>query len=389
MRKKYLLLCCLVPFLCGVAVGSAAFKLRVTSEQANIREKPDIASAVLLQVPEGTPLEAEKKEGEWYAVKIEQEGGGFLLGYVHESLVKVVEAPEEKTKIKETVEEKPLETKSQEPTPVPSQARAPRTTPVSEPKTERFSLSLWLGGRYASVGDLNEGAKGMVQTYEYMLGARGEGEVNSVHLGYLFGVEARLPLGSGFFFSIGAEYFSGENTSSVFYEDGSFQDLFTTKPQVRAVPISFSLSYYLLPYAYVKAGLEYTFGRCAYFYRFQKKDFWQEWEGHASSGSWGYQIGLGGDWKLFSDASFIAELIYRHSRISELKGENSYRQSDGHNSREEGKLYFFQVMTTGEDRVPLVFVREKKPTEAGVSDYRDAELSLSGLSLRAGIRIRF
>jgi hypothetical protein len=378
MIKKCLLLFCLVLFLTGLALGSAAFKLQVTSEQANIREKPDIASAILLQVPEGTLLEAERKEGEWYAVRVEQEGGGPLFGYVHESLVKPVAPPEEKTEIKQVPEEQ---------TSIPSQLEAKPL--ASKPKAERFSVSLWLGRRYASMADLNEGAKGLAQVYEYMLGARGEGEVDPLHLGYLFGVEVQIPLDSQFFFSIGAEYYSGENSSSVSYDKGSSRDLYTTKPGVRAIPVSLSLSYYVLPYVYAKAGLDYTFARCAYFYRFQKPDSWQEWEGQASSGGLGYQISLGADWKFLSHVSFVAELSYRHLQISELEGENFYRESDGYNSHEEGKLYIFHITTNGKDLVPLVFVRAKKPSEAGVYDYQDAELSLSGLSLRAGIRIRF
>jgi hypothetical protein len=366
-----------VLFLVETALWSAAIKLRVTAEQANIREKPDIASAILLQVPEGTLLEAETKQGEWYAVRIEKEEGGSLLGYVHESLVKAVPG------------EKPVEPKPQEPIPIPSPAQLQRTTPVSKPRAEHPTLSLWLGGRYASVGDLNEGAKGLAQAYEYEQGTSKEAGVDPLHLGHLLGLEIQFPLAAEFFFCIGAEYYSGENSSTVSFEDGSAQNLYTTKPQVRAVPISFSFLYYPMPYMYIKAGLEYTFARCAYFYRFQTGNYWEEWEGHASSGGLGYQIGLGADWKLLFHVSLVAEASYRHLKVSELEGENSYRQSDGFNSREEGRLYYFHFFTAGEDLVSLVFVRGKKPSEAGVIDSRNATLNLSGLSLRAGIMIRF
>jgi hypothetical protein len=368
-------------FLVGAGLSSSSIKLLVTAEQANIREKPDIASAILLQVPEGTALEADRKEGEWYAVKVEQEEGAFLMGYVHESLVKVVEAQEEEIEKKEVVEEKPPETKPPEPAAVSPQAPKPKAAPVS--------VFLWGGGRYASVGDLNEGAKGLAQSYEYLLGITGTGAVSLLHLGYLFGMEASFPLSSRFLFCFSAEYFSAENSSSLSYEDGSFLARFTSKPRVRAIPVSFSLAYYLFPHAYVKAGLDYTFARLTYLYRFEEQDTWQEWEGHASSGDFGYQVGLGTDWKLFGGVFIVAEAVYRHSRISDLEGENSYRQSDGLSSREKGRLYYFEVAANGKDLVPLVFVRENDPAEAGVYNVRNAELGLSGVSLRAGIRIRF
>jgi len=38
-------------------------RVRVVSEQANIRVKPDISSEMLFQVPEGTEFQAEKKKG--------------------------------------------------------------------------------------------------------------------------------------------------------------------------------------------------------------------------------------------------------------------------------------------------------------------------------------
>ena len=62
------------------------FKVKVSAEQANLRERPDISSAVVQQIPEGTILDAEKKEGEWYLVRYTLEDGAVIAGYIHESL---------------------------------------------------------------------------------------------------------------------------------------------------------------------------------------------------------------------------------------------------------------------------------------------------------------
>ena len=80
-----------------------AFKLEVATEQANIREKPDIGSTIIRQVPRGTILESTKKIGEWYLVRLKVEEDRLLLGYVHESLVLRVETEEEEP---ELIEEK-------------------------------------------------------------------------------------------------------------------------------------------------------------------------------------------------------------------------------------------------------------------------------------------
>jgi len=57
----------------GLVLGAALFaaaqvtparpmKIKVTAEQANLREKPDIGSGIVQQIPEGTVLEADRKE---------------------------------------------------------------------------------------------------------------------------------------------------------------------------------------------------------------------------------------------------------------------------------------------------------------------------------------
>src|SRR5512135_407097 len=96
MNKKISAALCVLLLAFGVqpvlaqAAAGPAVKLKVTAEQANLREKPDISSAVVQQIPEGTVLEADKKDGEWYLVRYTLEDGGVIAGYIHESLVTVV-----------------------------------------------------------------------------------------------------------------------------------------------------------------------------------------------------------------------------------------------------------------------------------------------------------
>jgi len=116
---------------------------------------------------------------------------------------------------------------------------------------------------------------------------------------------------------------------------------------------------------------------------------WQEWTGEASSSGFGYLAGLGYDWNLTSGLSLTAEMVYRHSRLADFGGEDVYKESSAYESIEKGKLYYIQVDTGTAEVVPLVFIREKRPTEAGVMDVRKAELDLSGFSLKLGVRVRF
>jgi opacity protein-like surface antigen len=384
-----------------ILVGTATawgggIKLRVSAEQANIREKPDIMSVILQQLPEGATLEAERKEGEWYAVMVEKEEGGFILGYVHESLVMVIEAAppqqRERAEEQEPAVARPVEEKREEP-----HRLTPQTTlgPTGRDKRERMGVVFWLGGRHAAVGDLNDGAEGLAQYYESRLSAAGDGEVEKLHFGYLLGAEVRIPLASGFYLSLGAEHSSGEASSSIAYKEGSSEALYCTKPWLRITPISFALLYYPLRFIYVKAGIDYTFARCAYFYRFsypdpyEQTDFWQEWKGEASSSGFGYQLGLGLEWSLGSRVSLIAEAAYRHGRLDDLEGEDFYQESTNYESHERGTLYRIQASAGGPETYPLVFIRDRQPSEAGVVDFRRAELDLSGYSLRLGLKVRF
>ncbi|MBN2408110.1 MAG: SH3 domain-containing protein [Candidatus Aminicenantes bacterium] len=381
---------------------AAEIKLRVAAEQANVREKPDIMSPILKQLPAGAILEAERKEGEWFAVLVEKDEGGTVIGYVHESLVAVVATQPAKPPREEPIKEPrpPVERPPQEPAkPIKEEPRyvPPPVRPASAGADEdvRLAVTLWLGGRYAAIGDLNDGSKGLARYYETRVAAGGEGDIKALHLGSLFGAEIRLPLVFGFYLSLGAEYGSGETAGSVLFVKGSQELTLETKPRFRTIPISLSLIYYPIPVLYLKAGIDYTFARCGYSYRLTEVDSgpmtesWQEWTGEAGSSGFGVLAGLGFDWDLASGVSLTAEALYRHIRLADLGGEDVFTESSATESIEEGKLYYIQVDTGASEVVPLVFVRERRPTEAGVVSARKAELDLSGFSLKLGIKVLF
>jgi hypothetical protein len=378
---------CVSPALSGLT-GAGIIKLRVTAELANVREKPDIMSAVLEQLPEGAVIEAERKEGEWFAVLVKREEGGLTTGYVHESLIQVIEEEPERKKPEAPprIEKKLVAEKEERP--VEERARA---APVFLPeKEEGLSMSVWLGGRYATVGDLNDGTSGAVRRYRelFLEGAESSRDPGSLHFGRQFGIEFRLPLAYGFSMAFGGEYFSGERESEVIFEVGSSQIVARTKPRIRAVPLNVSLLYHPGPHLYLRAGLEYTFARCSYFYGLEQPQSWQEDEGHADAGALGFLIGVGTEWQLFSRVSFVAEAAYRRARLGDLEGVNVYRDSTGYGLTEKGTLYYFEVKPSSGGVFPLVYVREQEPADASVIIAREAVLSLTGLSIKLGFRFR-
>jgi hypothetical protein len=397
--SSLLVVFCLVP-----SAIAAVIKLQVTAEQANIREKPDIMSAVLDQVPMGAVLEAEKKEGEWFAVKVEQEGGGTVTGYVHESLVRVVEgapAPAVKPPAKPAKEAPPAEVKTppreikELPKPIsqpPVRQEQPPAQPPEKPRERelaRASISVWYGGRYAVVGDLNDGAKGQAAFFCAAFGVKDPNAVGSVHVGRVLGVEYRKPLVRGLDAAIGVEYFSARRSSIVNLLGGTEVVNFRTTPRVSVVPVSLSLVFYPVSNIYIKTGLDLSIARCRYLYRLEQGALFQEWDGKADAVGLGYLLGGGLEWRLGGPVSILAEATYRNSRIGNLDGEETYRESGKPDAVTKGTLYFYRAAASDSLTVPQVFVHAAIPTGADIIEARKAELSLSGLSLRIGLKIAF
>jgi hypothetical protein len=202
-------------------------------------------------------------------------------------------------------------------------------------------------------------------------------------------------LAYGFSFSLGAEHTSEEETSSFVFNGGASEASYLTRPGFSVTSVSLALFYYPLRTFYVRAGLDYSFARVSYLYRysypdpFEQTEFWQEWTGRASSGGFGYLLGLGLEWPLGRRLAIVAEAALRGSRISDLRGEDLYRDSALFESREKGTLYHIWATAGGNEVFPLVFIRDREPAEAGVVDSRKAELNLSGYSIKLGLLVRF
>ena len=85
----------------------------------------------------------------------------------------------------------------------------------------------------------------------------------------------------------------------------------------------------------------------------------------------------------------MGEADFRFARIGGFKGKNISVNSEGESYTEQGTLYYYQARAGSQGDFPLVFIRSDVPTEAGVSAPREAKVSFSGMSLKAGIRVRF
>ena len=417
MKKKInkacaLLLTASLLFL-SVARGEEVLrKLKVVTEQANIRLKPSIGSIIIKQVPEGTILESTGQDGEWFLIQLTPDELERVTGYVHESMVIIIEGPpkeqekpeiieeteivEEQAIIKEQEEtEKPEEEEIIEETPLQEPVITPPSQPVVTPpppsKLPKFLFDLVFsgGGSFISGGDLNDGSQGFADYRSNILAVAPQGQAKPAHLSYILGGELTLALSSHFSLGIGVDYFLGERESSVEFQVGASTETLTTHPKMQAVPLRLAIFYYPVPNFYAKIGIEYYLAKCAYYYYSERAGSWEEWRGEATAQDFGILAGLGFEFELTSSFDFIIEATVRYARISGFKGRDRSKDSTGTNHIEEGTLYFYRVQTAGEDSYPLLFIREDKPTEANVFDPREAVINFSGLSLKTGFRIKF
>ncbi len=400
-----LLLAASLLFIAAARGEEVLRKLKVVTEQANIRLKPSIGSIIIKQVPEGTILESTGQEGEWYLIQLAPDELERVSGYVHESMViiiegppkeqeepeiikeqKIIRVPEETEKAEE--EEKIEETHVQEPVITPP-TQPFVTPPSSKPSKFLFDLVFSGGGSFISGGDLNDGSQGFADYRGNILAVQPQGQAKPAHLSYILGGELTLALSSHFSLGIGVDYFLGERESVVEFPDDPSSETVTTHPKIQAVPLRLAISYYPVPSFYAKIGIEYYFAKCAYYYRQERVGSWEEWRGEATAQDFGVLAGLGFEFELTSSFSFIIEATVRYARISGFKGRDRSKDSTGTDLIEEGTLYFYRAHTAGDDSYPQLFIREDTPTEGYVFDLREAVINFSALSLKTGFKIKF
>jgi hypothetical protein len=379
------------------------FKIVVTAEQANIRDTPDIGSPVVQQLPEGSVLDAEKKQGEWYLVRFTRDDGLAARGYIHESLVRELEAvpamPVEEVRREpvKKVEEKPEPAAAAPERREPARAEdrpeapppAPRRVSAALPEAKTFGFSLLTGANFAAVGDLNTGARGLADYYRAALGITETAGVAGLHLTYILGAEISYSLMPGLFATLGLDYFSGRRSSRMEFASGPAPDSLLTRPRIQALPVKLGLAYYPLPYLYLKGGLQYCFVSVNYLYRYEKALFWQEWQGDAQARGLGASVGAGGEYELYPGLFLVGEAEFRFARFGGFTGKDITINSEGESYTEQGTLTYFLAEVAGQGSYPLVFIRSDLPAEPGVSEAREARVNLNGMSLKFGIRVRF
>lgn len=386
-----------LPVLLILAVGAALLaapagaqdrptKIKITAEQANLREKPDIGSSIVQQIPEGVVVEADRKEGEWYFVRYTLEDGGVIGGWIHESLGEVVEAGTVARVEREREKEK-------EAAPARRRGRPIRIGKIEMPELStggiplEFAFSAGLG--YVAPRDLNRGTRGYADANAADNGVAAPPAAGVLHLAYLFGFEVTYRVSPRLAVGLGADYLRAANKDKTEYEDPAFTETLVTRPAARTVPFKVLARYYPGAGFYVRGGLGIYSVKASYLYRHElaDSDDWRQMKGEASGSGLGGEAAFGGEWEIAPRTVFFAEAGVRMARFGKLTGTNTTTHLTGQVATEPGTLFYVSRVAEDGNTYPLVYVAASAPVDA--ADSRRAVVDLSGTAVRAGVRYRF
>jgi hypothetical protein len=361
-----------------------AARIKVTAEQANLREKPDIGSSIVQQIPEGTVLEADKKEGEWYFVRYALEDGGVIGGWIHESLVEVVEPARPAPDTAGRPAEKPAE----------RPARPARTRPKLPPLEFRsgsvpLEISFSLGAATLAPRDLNNAAHGFAGLTAASGGLAALDDAQTLRAAPVFGFELSYRIDSRWTIGLGADYLRGANGDEIELAGVGVTETIATRPSARVVPVKVIARFYPGAGFYVRGALGLYAVKAGYLYRRESAGVWEQWKGSASTTGLGGEAAFGGEWDIAPRTLLFLEAGLRMASVAGLTGQNTYTGSGGESVREAGTLYYFRQTADDESDYPMVLVQANPPSGPDISNVRRARVNVSGTSFRVGVRYRF
>jgi len=263
----------------------------------------------------------------------------------------------------------------------------------------KISLRIQGGWAYISAGDVNPGTQAFFDWARANWPAS-EGEYRAVHNGYEFGGDIIFELNRTFGIGIGGGYMkaSGASRMDFWIPDWAVSGSVRTEPKLSAIPIrlglflnfpltrkinftaNFGASYYFQ--ARYSANWVYSY-EPNYYYIYARITTLAEKKGVPL----GFNGGLGFEYKLTDKVFLCIDAKGRYARFRGLEGTSELSSDVIDPFSERGKLYYESVpMLSGEPR--LILVQSDPPPGPG-GEARLATVDFGGLSLQAGIRVRF
>jgi len=348
---------------------NAVWNLKVTVEQCSVHQSPSSKSQVISVLTSGTSLESYEKVGEWYRIVLGPDEQGYLIiGYINSRDVETI-SPEEQ--------------------------QVPEIWPDKPHYFQEvgFTIRLFTGIGFLSDGEVKKATSGMLAASTDQMISWGLIPNNEFHnmrsifeMGgeVLYNITQRFSVGLGFSSLKGGEIdIVRLNTSDARPFGQIDADL-----RFNSVPIKLILKYtYPLSRLF---NLSFTGAPTLYITKLKYAQInpHQNTDSHqilTKSNSLGFSGIVGLEFNLSTMAVFFIEAMGKYANLSGFTGEQTvYGDALGSvwSDKTEGTLYYI----TGYKH-PFLVVSSSEPT--GYGSAKKAGFNLSGLSLRAGISLRF
>jgi hypothetical protein len=367
---KYLVLVCMVLLTCYPLYSDISqLKIKISVEEANVRLEPASESPIVLTLAKGAVLDSYEKTGEWFRVVIGPDEKGFsLIGYLHSSDVEVIE--EKIIKEPDFWEEEPE-------------------------FFEGIGLRVKLSGglSFFGSGDIDKGTRGFFDSTAdlffssgYTIDKRPEsfGPALDVSGDIIFNIKPQIGIG------LGTSYIhaSGKNFFLVSGKELYLEQQVGSIPKINVISIRLG-GFFTLPIQglfsiRLNGGPSLYLAKYSYAMETDIRDITDIFH-KATAQTLGFHGGLGLAIDLTKRSVFFIEGQGRYAKISNFEGEGRLREhvdSSEVNSTEKGTLYYVE-----DGKYSYLTIRKEEPS--GFMTVRKATFDLSGISLRAGLIIKF
>jgi len=262
-----------------------------------------------------------------------------------------------------------------------------------------LAIRIFGGPGYQNIGDLNNGLKGLSDSFAYYgagLGYSAAGSYDPIHTEMNLGGDIIFQFGPNIGIGFGSGYLRVGRKSELRLTAPTpalHDEVLTFSPEVTVIPVRAGL-FLFLPLGsaltvFLNAGAEYYFASITSLVRDEYPAWWWgEREDKAKGRGFGFRGGLGFEIRLSSGLSLILEGQGRLAKIKDLTGSHTYRNSFGFEETKNGTLYYWTDLWLFQP-FPYIAVNDTLPSEPWQQNPRKAVLDLSGWAAVAGFLFRF
>lgn len=271
----------------------------------------------------------------------------------------------------------------------------------AQSSSKKFTLKASGGYGSLSGGDLAtivDGLNEQLADISRLAGASISGEIKNAKWGPEFEGEFIYSLNERWGVGLGVGYIRKSAESGAQLQIGNYAGIrFDWEPVYKVVPVTLN-GYYNFPVsskmnAYVKGGVGYYFAAWDYKIRQENElvgiTVWDENEGTAKDSGFGFQGGLGFEYGLSDSISLFVEGSGRLVNLKNWDVENVNRNALG-SEMDTGTFWYVEEYEEDTGKYyPSLELLDEEPSDPDLRNVRKAEISLSGIVFKVGVKFRF